>query len=138
MNSSREEQEAPVALQPSETTKRGWIQSLPPEIYRKGTMAVFFGYLLWPLGIVAMIIVAIASIATGPVLSQLVPSPRQMVVTGIVVVVVLGASGLILRGLGELRSSTRWKAFGYFLGACAYLATASVSLSSATGLLPPK
>ena len=47
---------------------------------------------------------------------------------GILVIVLLGAYGHVLRGIGEHRQSKDLKAWGYYLGATAYLATASVAL----------
>ncbi len=49
---------------------------------------------------------------------------------GIDAVLLLGTAGLVLRGVGELRSSSRLKALGHFCGARAYLVTASTSLLS--------
>jgi hypothetical protein len=47
---------------------------------------------------------------------------------GIVLVVFLGAVGLVLRGIGDELDSLRLRALGYYLGALAYAATASVAL----------
>jgi hypothetical protein len=57
------------------------------------------------------------------------------VIGGVAVVVLIGGSGLILRGFGELRSSKVLKALGYFLGALAYLVVAGVALLNGTRLL---
>jgi IS30 family transposase len=58
---------------------------------------------------------------------------------GIVLVVALGATGLTLRGVGELdpepSRGRRFKAWGYFGGAMAYTATASVALFNAVPAL---
>lgn len=72
--------------------------------------------------------------ALGPVLEDGF-SRKEAVIIGVITVVLLGAAGLALRGLGELRGSPRLKAYGYFAGALAYIATASVAL--AQGLLQP-
>jgi hypothetical protein len=40
----------------------------------------------------------------------------QGLLVGVVAIVMLGAGGQVLRGIGELRSSTTLKATGYFLG----------------------
>jgi hypothetical protein len=45
-----------------------------------------------------------------------------------VLVVFLGAVGLVLRGIGDELDSLRLRALGYYLGALAYAATASVAL----------
>ncbi|MCC2320014.1 hypothetical protein [Cellulomonas xiejunii] len=47
---------------------------------------------------------------------------------GVVFVVLLGAGGLVCRGVGEHRSSSVWKSTGYFLGSAAYGASATVAL----------
>ncbi|QCB95059.1 hypothetical protein [Cellulomonas shaoxiangyii] len=47
---------------------------------------------------------------------------------GVVFVIVLGAGGLVCRGVGEHKQSSVWKSSGYFIGAAAYGATATVSL----------
>lgn len=47
---------------------------------------------------------------------------------GIILVVLLGATGYMLRGVGEQRHNPRLKAWGYYIGAQAYMATASVAL----------
>lgn len=52
------------------------------------------------------------------------------VLVAVVVVVALGATGLILRGIGELKGSPKWKATGYFFGAAAYIATATAALAN--------
>ncbi len=47
---------------------------------------------------------------------------------GVVLVVSLGAVGLVLRGIGDELDSMRLRALGYYVGALAYAATASVAL----------
>lgn len=61
--------------------------------------------------------------------------PVTAVALGIVVVVVLGAGGLMARGVGELRDSPHWKASGCFLCATAYLGTATVALVNGLPLI---
>lgn len=79
--------------------------------------------------------------AAIPVLTA-VSDLRTLLVIGVLIVVTLGATGLVLRAIGELRgaadakSAARWKAAGYLVGACAYVVTASVSLIGAAHLFP--
>lgn len=66
-----------------------------------------------------------------PVTTLLIENPQARLFAGVVTIVALGAAGLILRGVGELRpppANARWKAAGYFCGAAAYIATATVAL----------
>lgn len=64
-------------------------------------------------------------------------TPGHALRAGIVFIVLLGATGLVLRGAGELsQGRARYlKAYGYFAGAMAYLATASVALFNAAPAL---
>lgn|GEM_PF-6545178 len=63
------------------------------------------------------------------VLAQLLlERPEQRIYVGIVAIVLLGASGQVLRGIGEQMKSPTLKAVGYYCGALAYLVTASVAL----------
>lgn len=61
--------------------------------------------------------------------------PANAIALGIAIVVALGAGGQVLRGIGEQRGSSSLKALGYYLGAAAYLATASAALVN--GLADP-
>lgn len=66
-----------------------------------------------------------------PLATQVIADPALRLGVGIVVIVTLGALGLVLRGVGELLRpprSGRWKSAGYFCGAVAYTATATVAL----------
>lgn len=74
-------------------------------------------------------------VSFGPILGFRV-GLRSLIVIGVVSVVTLGALGLVLRAVGELKGSARWKAAGYLVGASAYIVTASVSLSAAAHVLP--
>lgn len=56
---------------------------------------------------------------------------------GVVVVVAFGAAGLCFRGVGELKANPNLKAIGYFLGAGAYVITATVALVNGFHLLQP-
>lgn len=69
-------------------------------------------------------------------LTQVLPSkPETSIALGIVFVVLLGAGGLAVRGVGELRDSPGWKASGCFLCAAAYVATATVALANGVPLI---
>jgi len=91
--------------------------------HRWRTLAHFFAFPL------------IVSVAVGPAVNA-VSDLRVLIVVGVMIVVGLGALGLILRAIGELKGSARWKAAGYLVGALAYVVTASVSLTGAAHLLP--
>ena len=60
-------------------------------------------------------------------LAQTLP-PDLALGIGVVMVVSLGAVGLVLRGIGDELDSLRLRALGYYVGALAYAATASVAL----------
>jgi hypothetical protein len=75
-------------------------------------------------GLLASSVVA----AVLALLARLLLSTVGALVVGIVLVVLLGATGLILRGLGEQLRSASLKAWGYYLGAAAYIVTATVAL----------
>jgi hypothetical protein len=62
-------------------------------------------------------------------------TPAQRLIVAVVVVVTLGAGGLCLRGAGEIKDDSGLKANGYFLGAAAYIVTASVTLINGLRLL---
>jgi hypothetical protein len=66
---------------------------------------------------------------------QLVLAPATAVTIGIVLVVTLGAGGLAVRGVGELRDSRPWKSSGCFMCAGAYLGTATVALVNGVPLV---
>jgi hypothetical protein len=80
-------------------------------------------------------LLGVVAIVAPWVVARVITRPGTGLVVGIVLVVLLGALGLVLRGLGELRQSPRLKAYGYFVGAVAYVATASVALSNGLPLL---
>lgn len=61
----------------------------------------------------------------------------EPVILGVALIVLIGGAGLMLRGFGELRGSTTLKAWGYFLGALAYVVTAGVALLNGARLLQP-
>ncbi|WP_127573651.1 hypothetical protein [Georgenia faecalis] len=63
-----------------------------------------------------------------PLLLTMVGRRDAALALGVVFVVVLGAGGLVCRGVGEHKGSSVWKSSGYFFGAAAYGATATVSL----------
>lgn len=86
---------------------------------------------------IAMAPLTLASILSGPLLNSVIIDPQLFLTTGIAIVVLLGATGLSLRGVGEIfPARAKWlKAWGYFLGALAYVVTASVSLSAAASRL---
>jgi hypothetical protein len=69
------------------------------------------------------------------VLVQLFVDPATAVALGIVIVVLLGAGGLAVRGVGELWESPHWKSSGCFLCAAAYLGTATVALVNGVPLI---
>jgi len=66
---------------------------------------------------------------------QFVLLPVTAIAIGIGIVVTLGAGGLVVRGVGELRDSPHWKSSGCFLCAAAYLGTASVALVNGVPLV---
>lgn len=68
--------------------------------------------------VLAGILASVAVTAIGIGIQWLVGQVVGLYV-GIAFVVILGASGLVLRGIGELKTSRRLKAGGYFLGAMA-------------------
>ncbi len=79
----------------------------------------------------ALVILAAALaflVVAVPVLITLVREHDLRIAAGVVFVVLLGAGGLVCRGVGEHRSSSAWKSTGYFLGATAYGASATVAL----------
>lgn len=90
------------------------------------------------LEVVAIAAASVSAASLGSVLS-LRFEPATVILVGIVVVVVLGSAGLVLRGLGEMpfakTSRFNFKAWGYFLGAMAYVVTASVALSNTAGFI---
>jgi hypothetical protein len=90
---------------------------LPEPEWYEHPIVVIYGALLG-----AGLVVALVGIAAQ------VLTPTGALYFGIVIVVVLGAAGQFLRGLGERRTSPKLKEHGYYLGAIAYLATASVAL----------
>jgi hypothetical protein len=67
--------------------------------------------------------------------AQFVLAPATAVSIGIVLVVSLGAGGLAVRGVGELRGSPEWKSSGCFMCAVAYLGTATVALVNGVPLV---
>jgi hypothetical protein len=78
---------------------------------------------VWPSALVgATFIVLVCWVLTRTLSSELALG------IGIVLVVFLGAVGLVLRGIGDELDSLRLRALGYYLGALAYAATASVAL----------
>lgn len=79
------------------------------------------------------VVTPVAAAALTILVQQL--QPRNRLIAGVVVIVLLGAAGLVLRGLGELRTSKVLKALGYFCGAAAYMVTAGVALLNAARLL---
>lgn len=90
----------------------------------------------WPrLGIIAgLVIGVVGNVAVA--LTQVLPSnPKTAVMLGIVLVVLLGAGGLAVRGIGELRNSPGWKASGCFLCAAAYVGTATVAMVNGVPLI---
>lgn len=96
---------------------------LPPVTWREDPMMViFFPFLIIGIAgglayVVATVLPAAASIGVG-----------------IAFIVIMGAAGLIMRGVGELRPSAEFKAIGYFLGAGAYVATAVIALMNGVRL----
>ena len=83
-----------------------------------------------------MMLVLCPSLILVSLLVQLaVKRPEVAIVFGLVIVVILGSAGLILRGVGELKKSPELKAYGYFLGATAYVATASMALTNGLRLV---
>ena len=78
------------------------------------------------IGILANVVVA---------LFQLFLEPATAVALGILIVVLLGAGGLAVRGVGELWESPHWKSSGCFLCAAAYLGTATVALVNGAPLI---
>lgn len=82
----------------------------------------------------AAVALPMAATALTVVVQQL-GEPRNRLIAGVVVIVLLGAAGLVLRGVGELRTSKVLKALGYFCGAVAYMVTAGVALLNAAQLL---
>jgi hypothetical protein len=66
---------------------------------------------------------------------QFVLAPASAVAIGIILVVGLGAGGLAVRGVGELRDSRQWKSAGCFMCATAYLGTATVALVNGVPLV---
>lgn len=67
------------------------------------------------------------SIATNLIAQIKLPAVVALYV-GIGFIVLLGSGGLVCRGVGEILGSSRWKAAGYFMGAAAYVVTATVAL----------
>lgn len=90
---------------------------LPDITWREDPMMVFF----LPMAIFAIIGCVVL------VFTTVLPLPVAIGIR-IAVIVLIGAAGLVLRGLGELNTSPKQKAIGYFLGAAAYAATAVVAL----------
>ncbi|MCC2333557.1 hypothetical protein [Cellulomonas wangsupingiae] len=78
-------------------------------------------------GVVLLGVLVLLVIAVPVVISRVGRDDVELAV-GVVFVVVLGAGGLVCRGVGEHRSSQVWKSTGYFLGAAAYGASATVAL----------
>jgi len=78
--------------------------------------------------VVVLALILLLLMVAVPVLLTLVREHDSRVASGVIFVVVLGAGGLVCRGIGEHRTSSAWKATGYFLGAAAYGATATVAL----------
>ena len=74
------------------------------------------------LGVLVLLVVAV------PVAISQVGRDDVELAVGVVLVVGLGAGGLVCRGIGEHRSSSVWKSTGYFVGSAAYGASASVAL----------
>jgi hypothetical protein len=90
----------------------------------------------WPrLAIIAGLVIGIVG-NVAVVLTQILPSsPKTAIMLGIVLVVLLVAGGLAIRGVGELRNSPSWKASGCFLCAAAYVGTATVALVNGLPLI---
>lgn len=78
---------------------------------------------VWPSALVGATFIILACW----VLAQTLP-PDLALGIGVVMVVSLGAVGLVLRGIGDELDSLRLRALGYYVGALAYAATASVAL----------
>ena len=78
---------------------------------------------MWPSALVG----ATFTILACWVLAQTL-SPDVALGIGVVLVVSLGAVGLVLRGIGDELDSLRLRALGYYVCALAYAATASVAL----------
>jgi drug/metabolite transporter (DMT)-like permease len=90
----------------------------------------------WPrLAIIAGVVLGlVGNVAVA--LTQVLPSsPKTAIMLGVVLVVLLGAGGLAIRGVGEMRNSPGWKASGCFLCAAAYLGTATVALVNGVPLI---
>lgn len=85
--------------------------------------------------ILAAVLVSLAGNVAVVVAQVLASTPEFAIAVGIIVVVLLGAGGLVSRGIGELRNSPGWKASGCFLCGAAYLGTASVALANGVPLL---
>jgi hypothetical protein len=102
----------------------GFKQSVAVEQALWSRLAVIAGLVI---GIVGNVAVA---------LTQVLPSdPKIAIILGIILVVLLGAGGLAVRGIGELQNSPGWKASGCFLCAAAYFGTATVALVNGVPLI---
>lgn len=78
--------------------------------------------------IVILLLLLLLLMIAVPALLTTVHRPDLELGAGVVFVVGLGAGGLVCRGVGEHKGSAVWKSTGYFLGAAAYGATATVAL----------
>ena len=78
---------------------------------------------VWPSALIGATLIVLACWVLAQTLT-----PELALGIGLVLVVSLGAVGLVLRGLGDEFDSMRLRALGYYVGALAYAATASVAL----------
>lgn len=109
-----------------------WGETATAEDYQRNAeqrYALRKGWTGWTSIALSVLFAAALATTIGPLLVLLL-SRQAALTTGAVSVVALGGTGLLLRGLGERHSSSRLKEFGYYCGAAAYLATASVALAN--------
>lgn len=78
--------------------------------------------------LIKVVVGGVAAAVIVNVLAQVRLPAVNALYVGIGFVVLLGSGGLVCRGVGEIRGSFKWKAAGYFMGAAAYVATATVAL----------
>lgn len=113
------------------------VDAAGPQIRGEPKWALFVDF-AQALGAVTGAGALLVSILSGPALSFRF-DPTTAIKIGIGAVVTLGAAGLILRGVGETAWAKQirfnFKAWGYFLGAMAYVVTASVALSNTAGFI---